>query len=1029
MNMQKISLNGNDWQICQDDRGPHLAWAEGWLPATVPGNIQGDLQDDRLLKPLRYGMGDDRLMAVCLTGWWYRKVFTLPAIEPGQRVAISFGSVDYSSTVYLNGQKIACTEGQFNRFIFDVTDAVKAGENELKVLIDPMPEELAEWLEKCDGALSGEGTDYHFVTVNDMIRRRLKGLKSPGTCSYDWAFNMYTLGIWKDVDVLITGAARIDWLCLRGPLSDNYTKGSIDVLLETDSVSAIEGACRLTVTAPDGGVSVHTIPCTIPAGQGTVTVSVPVENPALWWPNGYGEHPLYTVQAELLDGDTVMAAETDRMGFRDIDWEFTEGAPEGFKDKFGLLVNGKRVRTLGSCLLIPDLLAGRVGDRGCHFVEMARACHMTALREHGGQAIMPKSLYDSCDENGIIILMDFPMGNCIPENEPVFLKNLEFTIANIVRQLRNHPCIADWSGGNELNVYFNKDADRTALDLMHAVVKREDPTRVMRDTCPINGSRHAPWDYIPDRHYAYWNTNLTDNFGKIPVMRYGEFGCQTPANLEEWLRDIPKASRWPLNEQDPVLIRKNVFGAAFAQEYWLLPDVLTGVFGPLEDVEMTIWAGQYLAAEGIRYAMDAMRAMGKRLGGFSSWDYNEPWPNGAGSYVIDYDGNPVMAYYYVQQALAPLALQLKYDHINIEFFKESFAELRLVSDMPETVEGLTWSYVCRDRIGRVYAQDSGTVSIDPLEVKSLVTFKLNPPENMQYGPIFTELCLKDAAGNIVAERLYVFGTKGVKNPLRAMLRPEQTTVYEWGVPYALTGVAGGKISATKLTVADVAFSEADGWETLAITLHNDGDMTALLPELHPLLKYRTDLFIENNFSFVPPHESRVITVRARKASLSLSQLGWWIDCRNAEKIVLPPDEAVLLYMGREDATAHAYADAGSAAVTAADRSVDPAAMPRLIRGEASIAFTAAEGAAELQLAFADTAAQTKLTVAVNGTAYPLVITDGLGIQESDPEHLAYPHCATLAIPAGVLKAEENTLTFTVEEGWFTWDALCLVKRA
>lgn len=256
MTMQKILLSGNDWQICQDERGPHLDWAEGWLSATVPGNIQGDLQDDRLLKPLRYGLGDDRLMSVCLSGWWYRKVFTLPAIQSGQRVSLSLGSVDYSSAVYVNGKEIGQTEGQFNRFVFDITDAVSAGVNELKVHIDPMPEELAEWLEKCDGALSGEGTDYHFVTVNDMIRRRLKGLKSPGTCSYDWAYNVYTLGLWKDVEILITGTARIDWLCLRSPLSDNYTKGSIDVLLETDSLTAMEATpCLEKAEISDGKVT------------------------------------------------------------------------------------------------------------------------------------------------------------------------------------------------------------------------------------------------------------------------------------------------------------------------------------------------------------------------------------------------------------------------------------------------------------------------------------------------------------------------------------------------------------------------------------------------------------------------------------------------------------------------------------------------------------------------------------------------------------------------------------------------------
>ena len=34
--------------------------------------------------------------------------------------------------------------------------------------------------------------------------------------------------------------------------------------------------------------------------------SISVENPQLWWPNGYGEQPLYTVRVELKVENTVV---------------------------------------------------------------------------------------------------------------------------------------------------------------------------------------------------------------------------------------------------------------------------------------------------------------------------------------------------------------------------------------------------------------------------------------------------------------------------------------------------------------------------------------------------------------------------------------------------------------------------------------------------------------------------------------------------------------------------------------------------
>lgn len=53
-------------------------------------------------------------------------------------------------------------------------------------------------------------------------------------------------------------------------------------------------------------------------------------------------------------------------------------------------------------------------------MEMAKECNMTALRHHGGQVIMPDNMYDACDEMGIMLLFDFPIGNCCLETDKSF---------------------------------------------------------------------------------------------------------------------------------------------------------------------------------------------------------------------------------------------------------------------------------------------------------------------------------------------------------------------------------------------------------------------------------------------------------------------------------------------------------------------------------------------------------------------------------------------------------------------------------
>jgi beta-mannosidase len=200
---------------------------------------------------------------------------------------------------------------------------------------------------------------------------------------------------------------------------------------------------------------------------------------------------------------------------------------------------------------------------------------------------------------------------------------------------------------------------------------RELDGRIFRSTeCAQGSGQHALYTYVYHPEplpYLTWlgagKQNLYQRYDTSSEMRLSEFGCNSPANLEVWHREIPPESQWPLtNYLDSVLVRKNVFYGAALPQNWLHKEINERVFGPAEDLEQIVRGGQFLAAEGVRYAMDALRRKGTALGGgFMSWDYNEPWPNGAGSYMIDYDGRPLMNYDFVKQALAPVVLSLKYD--------------------------------------------------------------------------------------------------------------------------------------------------------------------------------------------------------------------------------------------------------------------------------------------------------------------------------------------------------------------------------
>ena len=70
---------------------------------------------------------------------WYQRQFKIPADWRGQHVLLHFEAVDWETTVWVNGRKMGIHRGGYDRFSFDITDALKpAGEQTLTVSVtDP----------------------------------------------------------------------------------------------------------------------------------------------------------------------------------------------------------------------------------------------------------------------------------------------------------------------------------------------------------------------------------------------------------------------------------------------------------------------------------------------------------------------------------------------------------------------------------------------------------------------------------------------------------------------------------------------------------------------------------------------------------------------------------------------------------------------------------------------------------------------------------------------------------------------------
>jgi len=129
-----INLNG-EWEFTFDDSNVGLK--EKWYK-----QARSTVFDKKIIVPFCFqsklsGIEDSSFHEVL----WYRKGFRVPKRFIEKRILLHFGAVDYSCTVYLNGECVGSHEGGYVGFSLDVTDFIEE-DNVLAVRVEDSSQDL-----------------------------------------------------------------------------------------------------------------------------------------------------------------------------------------------------------------------------------------------------------------------------------------------------------------------------------------------------------------------------------------------------------------------------------------------------------------------------------------------------------------------------------------------------------------------------------------------------------------------------------------------------------------------------------------------------------------------------------------------------------------------------------------------------------------------------------------------------------------------------------------------------------------------
>jgi beta-mannosidase len=707
------------WQFRQIAPGAQNAQngENGWLPATVPGDVHLDLLANKKIPDPFFRDNESKLQWIEKESWEYKLDFDVtPALLARSNVDLVFEGLDAASVVYVNGVHVLSADDMFRIWRVPVKSSLHTGKNLLRVVF-PSPIKAAE------EAAAGDPFRLQSKTADKTYIR-----KAAYEYGWDWGPRFVTSGIWRPVRLEAWDKVRIADFAIR-QRDVSREVAHVDAEVEIEAASA--GPARVSVQYTGDGQPV-TLSKTVSVHPGRNVIDLPVEirQPKLWYPAGYGEQPLYEFTARVGAGGAALgnqAAEERKAkaGLRSI---VLRRQLDKWGRSFELVVNGIPVFAKGADVIPFDSFPNRVTTADYRrILESARDANMNMIRHWGGGYYETEEFYSICDELGIMVWQDFMFGNDWQPGTYAFKLNMEAEAEDQVRRLRNHPSIVLWCGNNETESAFNW-APRTTLPAEIRFYIWQDYLTEFSGILPRVVARldaETPyWPSSPSADYealspVYESGDMHDWsvwHGRVPFTEYEkhhwrfvtEYGFQS---FPEW-RTVESFTQ-PEDRTgifSPVMLahQKNNEGNSIIQDY-TAKDYPTP-----KDFASFLYVSQVLQAEGIKIGAEHFRRSRPETMGSIFWQLNDCWPVASWS-SIDYYGRWKALQYYARRFYAPILVS---PHV-----EDGSLKVYIVSDKTKSTPA-TLRVRLMDFAGKVLLDDSRAVDVLPLSSKVYLDWPL-----------------------------------------------------------------------------------------------------------------------------------------------------------------------------------------------------------------------------------------------------------------------------------------------------------------
>ncbi|GHT22019.1 beta-mannosidase [Bacteroidia bacterium] len=621
------------------------------IPATVPGNVELDLQAAGIIHDPMIGNNVWEMRPYEGHQWCYSRTFPTPAVEDGQTVMLCFGGIDCLADIWLNGKLLASPENMLIEHRYDVTDLLdRQKDNKLQVIIRSAvlysQENLRDGLGRKD--VNGEGANLR---------------KAPHSYGWDILPRLVSAGLWRDVSLQIMNPiyfTDVFWVTNWADTAKKRAGMKVEYQLVLPFKELDKHQAVVTLKRNGKVVYQHSEILYLNMYRHSFTL----ENVELWWPRGYGDPALYEASVSIVDKQgKTLARDVKNIGVRTMTLMHTEITTPEKPGEFCFKVNGEKIFVKGTNWVPVDALHSRDAALLNGVMDMAVDLNCNMIRCWGGNVYEDHAFFDLCDRNGIMVWQDFSMACDAYPQSPEFIAKIYEEVRSVVLKLRNHPGLILWSGNNENDGKFgDPNRDLISRGVIPEAISAWDPTRSYLPSSPwyspefVKNGRNGK--LLPEHHLwgprGYYKDPFYTDLQCHFVSEIGYHGCPNRETLEKMFdKDFVypwKKGTFEWNDQwQTKASKEHLYSHGTDDRNDLMINQVKVVFGDVPtDLDRFIFASQSVQAEAMKFFVELWRMDKFRKTGILWWNLRDGWPMISDA-VTDYYNSKKLAYYYIKQ--------------------------------------------------------------------------------------------------------------------------------------------------------------------------------------------------------------------------------------------------------------------------------------------------------------------------------------------------------------------------------------------